>query len=119
MLFKLDFGRHSWKVHLIIKTKLPKQKTFLEELQRGWKTTKLSIEREKEAMKKQFDKKRKNPQELKQSNNVWLEAKKYPVKMTLKEVELEILCTFQNHKEDWTRSILTRITRRIGDTQFV
>ena len=36
-------------------------------------------------MKKQFDKKRRNPQGLKVGNNMWLENK-YPVKSTLKEV---------------------------------
>ena len=93
MLFKLNFGRHSWKEHLIIKTKLPKQKTFLEELQRGWKIAKSSIEREKEAMKKQFNKES-------DSQRSW-------ARNTI---------DFSNHKEDWTRSIPTRIIRRIGDT---
>jgi len=33
------------------------------------------MEKTKKAMKKQFDKKRQNPQELKQENNMWLEIK--------------------------------------------
>ena len=34
-----------------------------------------SIEAVQESIKKQFDKKRRNPQELKVRDNVWLEAK--------------------------------------------
>jgi len=49
---------------------LPKLETFLEELKRSWKVAKILIEMAKEAIKKQFDKKRQNPQELKQEDNV-------------------------------------------------
>jgi len=34
------------------------------------------MEMAKEAMKRQFDKKRQNPQGLKERDNIWLEAKK-------------------------------------------
>jgi len=37
---------------------LPKLETFLKELQYSWGTAKISIEKAKEAMKKQFNKKR-------------------------------------------------------------
>jgi len=37
---------------------LPRLETFLEELQKSWETTKTLMEMAKEAMKKQFDKKR-------------------------------------------------------------
>jgi len=48
---------------------------FLKELQRSWEKVKKSIEIAKEAMKRQFNKKRQNPQELNVGNNMWLEAK--------------------------------------------
>jgi len=56
ILFKLDFKRHSWKV------------------------VKKLMEMAKEAMKKQFDKKRQNPQDLKKEDNVWLKAKNIHLK---------------------------------------
>jgi len=48
---------------------------LLKELQRNWEIVKISMEKAKEAMKKQFNKKRQNLQELKQENNMWLETK--------------------------------------------
>ena len=59
-LFKLNFERHPWKVNLIIKTELPKLENFLEKLQGSWEAAKKLMEITKKAMKKQFDKKRKN-----------------------------------------------------------
>jgi len=70
-----NFERHLWKVDLTINMELPKLEDFLEGLQRSWEVVKKSIEIAKEAMKKQFDKKRGNSQGLKEGDNVWLEAK--------------------------------------------
>ena len=53
----------------------PKLEEFFIELQRGWEKAIKSIEIAKEVMKRQFDKKRQNPQELKIGDNMWLEAK--------------------------------------------
>ena len=55
--FELNFGRHLWKGDLTIKIELPKLETFLKKLQRSWETAKLSIEKAKKTMKKQFNKK--------------------------------------------------------------
>ena len=44
-------------------------------LQQSWKEPKKSIEIAKEAMKKQFEKKRWNPQGLKEGDNMWFKAK--------------------------------------------
>jgi len=60
MLFKLDFGKHSWKGDLTIKTELPKLENFLKKLQKSWEIAKLSIEKAKKAIEKQFDKKKQN-----------------------------------------------------------
>ena len=67
--------------------KLPKLETFLEELQRSWKTAKTLTEKTKEAMKKQFDKKRQNPQSLKQGDNMWLKAKNIQSKQPSKKLD--------------------------------
>ena len=58
-----------------MKIELPKLESFLQELQRSWEAVKKSIEIAKEAIKIQFDKKRRNLQGLKTGKNVWLEAK--------------------------------------------
>jgi len=52
----------------MVKMELPKLKDFLEE-------AKKLIEVAKEAMRKQFDRKRYNPQGLKVGDNMWLKAK--------------------------------------------
>ena len=48
---------------------------FLIGLQRSWKEAKKSIKEVQKNMKKQFNKKRRNPQGLKVGDNVWLENK--------------------------------------------
>jgi len=53
----------------------PKLEEFLIGLQKSWKETTKAMNMAKETMKKQFDKKRQNLQELKKEDNVWLEAK--------------------------------------------
>ena len=59
----------------MINIELPKLNNFLKELQKSWKKVKILMDMAKEAMKKQFDKKRRNLQELKIGENMWLKAK--------------------------------------------
>ena len=72
---------------LTIKMELPKLEDFLEGLQRSWEVVKKSIEITKEAMKKQFDKKRRNSQGLKEEDNVWLEAKNINLNLLSKKLD--------------------------------
>ena len=58
--FKHNFGQHSWKGNLTVQIKFPKLEEFLKELQRSWEKAINLMEIAKEAMKKQFDKKRRN-----------------------------------------------------------
>ena len=44
------------------------------------------MKKTKEAMKKQFDKKRQNFQKLEQGDNVWLETKNIQLKQSLKKL---------------------------------
>ena len=74
-LFELNFGRHSQKGNLVMQTKFSRIKEFLTELQRSWKEAIKSMEEAQKNMKKQFDKKRRNPQGLKVGDNMWLENK--------------------------------------------
>ena len=46
-------------------------------------------------------------------------SRKFSVEITLKEVGLKTLWIFQDHKGNLTRSVPTRITRKIGNTQHV
>ena len=48
---------------------------------------KKSMKIAKEAMKKQFDKKKWNPQELKKEDNMWLEAKNIHSSWSLKKLD--------------------------------
>ena len=73
--FELNFGRHLWKGDLMVKTDIPRVEDFLSGLQRSWEQVTKAIEEAQRNMKKQFDKKRRNPQGLKPGDNVWLENK--------------------------------------------
>ena len=53
---------------------------FLGRIQRSWDKAKISMDMAKEAINKQFNKKRRNLQELKVGDNVWLEAKNIQLK---------------------------------------
>jgi len=66
---------------------LSKLEAFLKELQKSWKTAKLSMKRSKKVMKKQFNKKRQNLWKLKQDNNIWLEAKNIQLKQPSKKLD--------------------------------
>ena len=73
--FELNFGRYSWKGNLTMQTEFPKLEEFLIGLQKSQKEAIKLVEIAKEAMKRQFNKKKQNTQGLKAEDNVWLEAK--------------------------------------------
>ena len=75
ILFKLNFGRYLWKDDLMVQMEILRVKEFLIRIQKSWKQATKVIEEVQKMMKKQFDKKRYNPQELKVGDNVWLENK--------------------------------------------
>jgi len=58
-----------------VKTELPKLEDFFEGLQKSWDKANRLIYIAKKAMKKQFNKKRRNLQEPKVRDNMWLKAK--------------------------------------------
>ena len=75
ILFKLNFGQHPWKGNLTVQMEFPKLEEFLIGLQKSWEKITKAMDMAKETIKKQFDKKRWNPQGLKKGDNIWLEAK--------------------------------------------
>ena len=68
--FKLNFGRHLWKGNLMVQMEFPKLEEFLIELQRSWEKATKSMDTAQKAMKKQFNKKKRNLQELKVGDNM-------------------------------------------------
>ena len=52
-----------------------KLEEFLISLQKSWEEVTKVMDMAKEMMKRQFDKKKWNPQGLKEGDNIWLEAK--------------------------------------------
>jgi len=73
--FELNFGRHPWKGDLMVQMRIPQVEDFLIGVQKSWEHVTKVIEGAQKNMKKQFNKKRRNPQELKVGDNMWLENK--------------------------------------------
>ncbi len=76
--FKLNFGRHLWKGNLMVQTEFPRLKEFLTSLQRSWKEAMKSMKAAQETIKKQFDKKQRNPQGLKGWRQCVVGKQEYP-----------------------------------------
>ena len=74
-LFVLNFERHLWKGNLEVQIEIPKLEEFLMGLERSWEEAMKAMEAAQETMKKQFDRKQRNPQGLKVGDNKWLESK--------------------------------------------
>ena len=73
--FELNFERHPWKGDLMVKTNISQVEDFLSGLQRSWEQTTKTMEEAQKNMKRQFNKKRRNPQGLKVRDHVWLKNK--------------------------------------------
>ena len=58
-----------------MQTEFPKLEEFLIGLQKSWEEATKAMNMAKKMIKRQLDKKRQNPQGLKEGNDVWLEAK--------------------------------------------
>ena len=74
-LFELNFGKYPWKRDLMVQIDIPQVEDFLIGLQKSWKQVTKAMEEAQKNMKKQFNKKRRNPQGLKVGDNVWLKSK--------------------------------------------
>ena len=85
--FELNFGRHPWKSNLVVQTEFPRLEKFLTGLQKSLKQATKLIEEAQKNMKRQFDKKRKNPQGLKIRDNMWLENKDIQLNQSSKKLD--------------------------------
>ena len=59
----------------MVQTELPRVEEFAKKLQESWKHATQAMEESQRNMKRQFDKRRRNPQGLKVREHVWLENK--------------------------------------------
>ena len=70
-----------------MQTEFPKLEEFLLSLQKSWEEATKAMEMAKEMIKRQFDKKRQDPQGLKEGEDVWLEAKNIYSNRSLKKLD--------------------------------
>ena len=59
----------------MVQMEIPQVEEFMNELQKSWEQATNAMEEAQKKKKKQFNKKRRNPQGLKVSDNIWLENK--------------------------------------------
>ena len=85
--FELNFKRHPWKGDLMVQTGIPWVEEFSIGIQKSWKQVTKVIKEAQKNMKRQFDKKRKNPQGLKVGDHVWLENKNIQLNWPSKKLD--------------------------------
>ena len=71
----MNYGRHPWKGNLTVEMELPSLEKLLKKMEITRKEARIAIERTKDMMKRQYDKRRRQAQDLKVGEQVWLEAK--------------------------------------------
>jgi len=82
----------------MVKTDIPQVEDFLSGLQRSWKQATKAMEEVQKNMKKQFDRKRRNPQGLKVGDHVWLENKNIHSNRLSKKLDNKIYRLFKISK---------------------
>jgi len=68
-------------------------------LQRSWEEAKKSMKEAQENIKWQYDKKRRNPQELKVGDNMWLEKKNIHLNRPSKKLDQKVYESFRISKD--------------------
>ena len=97
--FELNFGRHPWKRDLIVQTGILRVEEFLIGIQKSWEQARKAMEEAQENIKRQFNKKRRNPQELKVGDHVWLENKNIQSNQPSKKLDNKIYGSFRISKD--------------------
>ena len=85
--FELNFGRYPWKGDFMVQTEIPQVKEFLIGIQKSWEQARKAMEEAQGNMKRQFDKKRRNPQGLKVGDHMWLENKNIQLNWPSKKLD--------------------------------
>jgi len=117
--FELIFGRHLWKGDLVVWSEFLRVEEFLTGLQKSCEQTIKSMEEAQKNMKRQFDKKRWNPQGLKIGDNIWLENKNIQLNQPSKKLDNKRYRPFRDLEGYWFRGISAGTSRKMGDSQCV
>jgi len=71
----MNYRRYLWKENLIVETEIPSLEKLLKKMETIREEARIAIKRTKNTMKRQYDKRRQQAQDLKVGEQVWLEAK--------------------------------------------
>ena len=83
----------------MVQLEIPRVEEFLTGLQKSWEQATKAIEEAQKNMKRQFDKKRQNPQRLKVGNNMWLENKNIQLNQPSKKLDNKRYRSFRISKD--------------------
>jgi len=83
----------------VVQLEIPRVEEFLTGLQKSWEQATKAIEEAQKNMKRQFDKKRQNPQRLKVGNNMWLENKNIQLNQPSKKLDNKRYRSFRISKD--------------------
>ena len=83
----------------MVQMEFPRLENFLIGLQKSWEQATKSMEEAQENMKRQFDKKRRSPQELKVRDNIWLENKNIQLNQLSKKLDQKKYRPFKISKD--------------------
>ena len=73
--FYMNYGRHLQKGNLTAEIEIPSWKELLKKIEITREETRTAMERTKDMMKRQYDKRKQQAQDLKVGEQVWLETK--------------------------------------------
>jgi len=73
--FCVNYGRHPWKGNLTVEMEIPSLEDLLKKMKTTREEAKTAIEKTKKTMKRQYNKRTRQSQDLKTGEQVWLEAR--------------------------------------------
>ena len=71
----MNYRRHLWKENLTVETEIPSLEELLKKMETTREEARTTMERTKDIMKRLYNKRRRQLQDLKVGEQVWLEAK--------------------------------------------
>jgi len=85
--FYVNYGRHPQKGNLIVDTEILSLEDLLKRIETTQEEARIAMERTKDTMKRQYDKRRQQSQGLKVGEQVWLEAKNIQTNQPSKKLD--------------------------------
>ena len=86
-LFYVNYGRHPWKGNLTVEIEIPSLEKLLKKIEVTREKARTAMERTKDMMKRQYDKRTCQSKGLKIGEQVWLEAKNIQTNQLLKKLD--------------------------------